>query len=86
MTEYSHERIAQLLATLPPPPRGWVVAARELPRARALMDEIVARAAADAGYREQVASDLEAALAQGGVRPAAPLVAELRHRLAGGTR
>jgi hypothetical protein len=48
------------------------------------MDEIVARAAADARYRDQVVNDLEAALAQGGVRPAAPLVAELRHRLAGG--
>jgi hypothetical protein len=81
MTEPSHERIAELLALLPPAPPGWVQAASELPRARELMDGIVARAAADAGYRQQVLEDLEAALAQGGVEPAAPLVAELRHRL-----
>lgn len=81
MTEHSHERIAQLLALLSPPPPGWAEAARELPRARELMDGIVGRAAADAAYREEVVGNLEAALAQGGVEPVAPLVEHLRHRL-----
>ena len=74
MTDRTHERIAQLLHALPPAPRGWVEAARELPRARALMDEIVARAEADAEYRAQVCANLEAALSHVGVEPAQPLV------------
>ena len=84
MTDRTHERIAQLLHALPPAPRGWVEAARELPRARALMDEIVARAEADAEYRAQVCANLEAALSHVGVEPAQPLVEALRHRLAPG--
>jgi hypothetical protein len=84
MTDRTHERIAQLLAALPPAPRGWVGAARELPRARALMDEIVARAEGDAAYRARVCANLEAALAEAGVEPAAPLLEALRHRLTPG--
>jgi hypothetical protein len=77
----SHEEIAELLALLPPAPPGWVQAAKELPRARVLMDEIVARAEADADYRAKVTADLESALEQAGVEPASPLVDELRRRL-----
>jgi len=73
----THERIAQLLAELPPAPWGWVEAARELPR----MDSIVERAAADAEYRARVVKDLEAALAEVGLEPEPPLLDELRHRL-----
>ena len=45
------------------------------------MDGIVARAEADAAYREAVLADLEAALRLAGVEPAAPLLDELRRQL-----
>jgi hypothetical protein len=46
------------------------------------MDEIVARAEADAEYRRLVVQDLEAALQGAGVEPAGPLLDELRRRIA----
>ena len=80
--DYTEEQIAERLRRLPPAPAGWVRAACELPRARELMDGIVARAEADAEYRRAVLADLEAALRLGGVEPAAPLLEELRRQLA----
>jgi hypothetical protein len=80
-TDRSEERVAELLRRLPPAPTGWVAAAQELPRSRELIDEIVARAEADAAYRRQALADLAAALEQAGVEPAAPLLDELRRRL-----
>jgi hypothetical protein len=58
-----------------------VRAAQELPAARAGLDEIVARAEADAAFRAIVLEDLEAALRAEGYEPASPLVEELRRRL-----
>ena len=55
-----------LLAALPPAPEGWVQAAQELPFIRPVLDEIVARAEADAAFRALVIQDLEAALEQTG--------------------
>lgn len=80
-TGWDEERVAELLALLPAPPQGWVEAAQELPRARAGLDELVARARADAAFRARVVADLEAALAAAGVEPRTPLVEELRARL-----
>ena len=65
-TRYDEERLAELLKMLPPAPEGWVKAAQELPQARREIDEIVARAEADAEFRAAVIADLEAALAQAG--------------------
>ena len=48
MTTYDEERLAELLALLPPAPRAWVQAAQELPLARQQVDGLVARAEADA--------------------------------------
>jgi hypothetical protein len=76
---YDDEQIAQLLAALPPAPRGWVEAAQELPLAR--LDEIVARAEADARFRAQVLADLEGALRAEGYDPVPALVEALRVRL-----
>jgi hypothetical protein len=81
MNEHAEERIGELLRRLPPAPEGWLRAAQELPRARKTLDEIVARAEVDIAYRQEVIADLEAALADAGVEPAAPLLAELRRRL-----
>jgi type VI protein secretion system component VasF len=75
------ERVAQLLAALPPAPRGWVEAAQELPLARERLDELVARAQADERFRQIVLADLEAALAAEGYEPDDALVRALRTRL-----
>ena len=75
------ERIADQLALLPPPPADWVRAAQQLPRARAGLDELVARAEANAAFRRELLADLERALAASGVEPRPVVVDELRRRL-----
>ena len=79
---FDEERLAQLLRALPPAPEAWVEAARELPLARTELDEIVARAEADAAFRAALVADLEAALAREGYEPSERTVHELRERLA----
>ena len=79
---YDEERIGFLLTVLRPAPQGWVRAAQELPAARRAMDEIVARAEADAEFQAALVADLEAALAREGYEPSRPLVDELRRRYA----
>jgi len=78
---YDEERLGELLRRLPPAPVGWVKAAQELPTARAAMDELVARAEADAEVRRRILNDLEAALAAEGVERNSALLAELRAKL-----
>ena len=75
-------RLAELLRRLPPAPDAWVAAAQELPLTRAGLDEIVARAEADAAFRQALLADLEAALAQAGFHWDDPRVMDaLRRRL-----
>jgi hypothetical protein len=62
MTAFDEERLARLIRALPPAPAAWVRAAQELPLAKAELDEIVARAEADADFRARLVADLEAAL------------------------
>jgi hypothetical protein len=66
---------------LPPAPEGWVRAAQELPRVRAELDDIVARAVADAEFRRALIADLEAALKTEGYEPESMPLDELRRRL-----
>lgn len=80
MNAYDHDALGRLIAALPPAPDGWVKAAQELPAARRGIDGIVARAVADAAYRERVVADLESALAEAGIEPTAPVLTELRER------
>jgi regulator of protease activity HflC (stomatin/prohibitin superfamily) len=75
---YHEERLALFLRLLRPVPQGWVQAAQELPAARRTIDEIVARAEADAVFQAALVADLEAALAQEGYEPSHPLLDELR--------
>jgi hypothetical protein len=82
MSGYSEERLGDLLRLLPPAPTGWVEAAQELPLVRAGLDRIVARAEADARFRELLVADLEAAFAQEGVEPDPRVVDAVRQRLA----
>ena len=80
VSAFHEERIGLFLRLLRPAPRGWVQAAQELPAARQAMDEIVARAEADAAFQAALVADLESALAQEGYEPSRPLLYELRKR------
>jgi hypothetical protein len=80
MNAYDEDRLADLIAALPPAPEGWVQAAKELPYARRDLDTIVARAEADAAFRQALIADLEATLAREGYEPDPPMVDELRRR------
>lgn len=77
----SEERIAALLAALPPAPVGWTEAAQELPFWRSSLDGLVQRAEEDAAFRRAVLADLEAALERAGVEPRPATLAALRARL-----
>lgn len=81
VNRYEEERIAELISALPPVPRGWVQAAQELPAARAQLDQIVARAEADAAFRQALVADLYATLEQEGYEPPRRVVEELRRLL-----
>ena len=81
MTGYDEERIAGLLRLLPAPPDSWVRAAKELPQARAGIDEIVARSQGDAAFRAALEADLEAALASAGYEATPSVLAAVRLRL-----
>ena len=81
MTTYDESTLAQFLRMLPPPPRGWVEAAQELPRARHELDELVARAEADVALRRALLADPKTALAAVGLEPTPVLVASVRERL-----
>ena len=78
------EQLAGLLRALSPAPEAWVRAAQELPAARRGLDAIVARAEADAAFRQALVDDLEAALARAGYSPDPPLVEALRERFSRG--
>jgi hypothetical protein len=84
MSTYDEERLAQLIGMLPPAPDGWVQAAQELPAARRGLDQLVARAEADAAFRAAVLADLESALQAEGVEPQPRVVEKLRRRLVDG--
>jgi hypothetical protein len=81
MNGHDEERLAALLRLLPPAPSGWVRAAQELPRARAEIAALVARAEEDAAYRARVMADLEAALEAEGIEATPSVVAALRTKL-----
>ena len=79
---WNEEHLGMLLGLLKPAPRGWVDAAAELPRLRAVFDDLVERAEADAAFRSVVIADLEAALAREGIQPTTRRLEALRSRLA----
>jgi len=82
MRRYEIEELALLLALLPPAPVGWVEAAQELPRARAGLDALIARAEQDADLRSRILADLEQAFAESNLQPTPRLLDEARRRLA----
>ena len=66
MKSYDHDRLAELLAALPPVPLGWEQAAQELPRIGRVLDQLGLGVQGEAHESEQVA-ELESALAQAGI-------------------
>jgi hypothetical protein len=82
MSAFNEDRLAELIGALPPAPQAWVQAAQELPLARTEIAEIVARAEADAEFRQALIANLEATLAQEGYEPERPLLEALRRRFA----
>ena len=84
MTAFGEEQLARLIRALPPVPEGWVRAAQELPFVGPELDEIVARAEADAAFRERLVADLESALEAEGYTATPSVVASLRVRLDAG--
>jgi hypothetical protein len=75
------ERLAKLVAALPPPPEGWVAAAQELPAHRRGLDALIARAEHDAELRARLVADLESALAESGISPTPRNLQVARDRL-----
>ena len=75
------QELARLLALLRPAPTGWVEAAQNLPRARRELDDLLARAEADAELRARLVADLESALAEVGITPTPHVVETARARL-----
>jgi hypothetical protein len=75
------ERLGRLVGLFEPVPVGWVQAAQEIPRLRRSLDEILARAEADAAFRPALIANLEAALAEAGYEPEPRLVEEVRRHL-----
>jgi hypothetical protein len=80
MTSFDEERLARLIRALPPAPEPWVRSAQELPFVRAQLDEIVARAEADAEFRANLMADLDAALEAEGYERSPGVIQELRIR------
>jgi len=86
MTEargYEEERLGRLIGLLAPAPEGWVRAAQEIPAFRLMLDDIVARAEADADFRRALIADLEAAIAAAGYEPEPRVVEEVRREMRG---
>jgi len=78
---WNEERLGTLLRALRPAPTGWVDAATQLPRLRAVLDDLVERAEADAEFRAALVADLEAAFSREGIEPTDRALEELRDRL-----
>ena len=81
MTAYDEQRLAKLIKALPPAPEAWVEAAQVLPLVRGRLDDIVARAEADLGFRDALVANLEEALRLEGYEPETIPLDELRRRL-----
>lgn len=78
----NEERIAKLLAELPPAPWAWIRAAQELPRARREIERLATLADTDAELRACLLADITGALRGAGLEPAPRVVDALRVRLA----
>ncbi len=85
MNDQSHteERLAKLLAMLPPAPESWVQAAAALPAFQRAIDQVVSLAEVDATFRAELLEDLDAALERAGMDVDPAVRAAVRRRLVG---
>ncbi len=81
MRRYDEEHLGELLSALPPAPKAWVEAAKDLPLLRRGLGEILERATADEAYRQRFVADPKAALEEAEVVAHAEDVEILRRRL-----
>jgi hypothetical protein len=75
------QRIAELLAELPPAPAAWIRAAQELPRAEREIDRLATLAGGDGALHAWLLEDPAGALRRAGLEPSPRVVARLRARL-----
>jgi hypothetical protein len=83
MNDYTtnEERLARLLAMLPPAPEAWVEAAAAGPAFQRAIDQVLSLAEVDATFRAELLDDLDAALERAGVEPNPAVRAAVRSRL-----
>lgn len=81
MSGYDEIQLANLIGALPPAPEPLLRAARELPRTRRELEEVLPRLEGDAEFRRQATLDLERALERAGYEPSPDLVEALRRRM-----
>jgi len=81
MATYNEEKLGEILSALPPAPKAWVRAAKDLPLMQQGLDEIVQRADADEEYRRRVIENPLAVLEEAEVVAHVDVVEILRRRL-----
>ena len=78
---YDEEKLGEILSALPPAPKAWVDAAKDIPVRRKAIEEIVERADTDESYRRRVIEEPEAVLEEADVVAHAETIEILRRRL-----
>jgi hypothetical protein len=81
MATYDEEKLGEILSALPPAPKAWVSAAKDLPLMQQGLAEIVQRAEADEEYRRRVIENPVAVLEEAEVVAHVDAVEILRRRL-----
>jgi hypothetical protein len=81
MATYDEEKLGEILSALPPAPKAWVRAAKDLPLMQQGLDEIVQRAEVDEEYRRRVIENPVAVLEEAEVVAHVDAVEILRRRL-----
>ena len=81
MATYDEEKLGEILSALPPAPKAWVRAAKDLPLMQQGLAEIVQRAENDEEYRRRVIENPVAVLEEAEVVAHVDAVEILRRRL-----
>lgn len=82
MTEYTDKELAGLLRALPPAPAHWVAAAKQIPRIKEQIVEVLPFLEEVAPGRAVETAELEKAIEAAGLTPEPLLIAELQRHLA----
>ncbi len=82
LSDQPESDFTERLRALPPAPDDWVEAAKEIPRMRRQINEILPHLGELATDRAAETAELESAIEAAGFTPEPALVAELRRRLA----